>query len=109
MAITSYIAGVILIAAWMWMCARRRHVFIGAFKLHPKTNLVVESLFVASHICIVISDRTFVNILPAVSAITFAEFVYPLSMAVVVILGLIFLYLLCKLFVAFGGSDEVQA
>ncbi|KAJ2770528.1 hypothetical protein IWQ57_002622 [Coemansia nantahalensis] len=107
-AVATYICGAILVLGWMAMCAFRRHVFIGYFKLHRKTNILVEALFVSSHICIIVSDRTFVNILPPIETITFPQFVYPLAMAVLCCLGVTFLFLLIKLTCVYRNTGAAE-
>ncbi|KAJ1719463.1 hypothetical protein LPJ61_006301, partial [Coemansia biformis] len=55
---------------------------IGRYHVHPKTNILVEVMFLGSNICLLASDSLFINMLPTQVDIRTA--IYPLALSIVV-------------------------
>ncbi|KAJ2710396.1 hypothetical protein H4R19_003766 [Coemansia spiralis] len=102
--LVSQIMSVFFVLGWMFMSYHCRAQVIGRYHVHPKTNILCELMFILTHICLIVSDRTFVSMLP--QQIDFTTVVYPLSVAMTVLLGIMTIYLVVKLFSKFICKDE---
>ncbi|KAJ2779832.1 hypothetical protein H4R18_003793 [Coemansia javaensis] len=92
--VTADFSAALMVFGWIWMCIYRRQKAIVDYTRHPKTNIGVEILFLATHICFIVSDRVFIHMLP--STIDFYEVMYPVAMTFVLLMAILIVYLVLK-------------
>ncbi|KAJ1726448.1 hypothetical protein LPJ61_005178, partial [Coemansia biformis] len=93
-----------LVIGWVLMSIYMRPMVIGRYHVHPKTNILVELLFLGSNICLLVSDRMFISFLP--TQVDIGTVVYPLSLFMVTVTGAMIIYLLGKLVTKFMCGEE---
>ncbi|KAJ1727537.1 hypothetical protein LPJ61_004517, partial [Coemansia biformis] len=62
--LVSELVSAVLVLGWVLMSIFMRPMVIGRYHIHPKTNILVEVLFLGSNICLLASDRMFISFLP---------------------------------------------
>ncbi|KAJ1725418.1 hypothetical protein LPJ61_005646, partial [Coemansia biformis] len=93
--LVSELVSAVLVLGWLLMSIFKRPMVIGRYHVHPKTNILVEIMFLGSNICLLASDRLFINMLP--SQVDIGTIIYPLALSIVVATSLMIIYLFGKL------------